>query len=490
MSDAGEIQYPNDRVLITVDIEDSPLVEFPLCELFDLATSTLVDDYLEALQTSVAQVIEDTTWLDKKCKSRLLSTDFGVFHRVDDEAIFSMRKPALQRRIAQNLRSRTSGSHHPVEIPIFIRFMLPEIYLPPRRSEFPASIPRVQHTDISQCSSPTTLQLSTPSGTVRSLGTNTPNPGDALCCTTPDLADSCGASLTPTLHDLQYDASTIVPHDTTTFVPIIPAACFGPPHMSASGVAALDACHLAMQDPVVTIAETTDDDVGIASFTGNMLPPILCSPPANFDSTPSILAHCEMEKASSAVLQNTHCFDAVLLVATAVDSSDPELTPVTLDIGVKSTRMNGLFVDGMRVTDEHAPGGIVVVMAAPRRPDIGYVHSTVMHAVGVGDDPYTAGVHPVRHVDVIATAAVTLSTYNVHCAQSGLVVKDRNMGFDHHHTVPVYDCITTTAPSSYGFPFRGHDSGIQLRHSLPSLLTRYTPIDRGRCPFILQCYTM
>ena len=159
MSDAGEIQYPNDRVLLTVDIEDCPLVEFPLGELFDFATSTIVDDYLEVLQDYVTQVIEDTTWLDKQCKSRLLSTEFGVFHRVDDGAIFSMRQPALQRRIAQTLRRRTSGSHHPMEIPIFIRLMLPETYLPPRRSEFPVSIPRAQHTDISQCSSPTTLQF-------------------------------------------------------------------------------------------------------------------------------------------------------------------------------------------------------------------------------------------------------------------------------------------------------------------------------------------
>jgi hypothetical protein len=60
-------------------------------------------------------------------------------------------------------------------------------------------------------------------------------------------------------------------------------------------------------------------------------------------------------------------------------------------------------------------------------------------------------------------------------------VIDRNVGFDHlQHTVPVYHCITATA-HSYGFPLRGHDSGIRPRHSLPSLLTRYQPIDRGRC---------
>jgi hypothetical protein len=431
MSDAGEIQYPNDRVLITVDIEDCPLVEFPLCDLFDLATSTLVDNYLRVLQEHVMQAVEDTPGLDQKCKLRLCCTAFGVFYRRDDGGIFSMRKPALQRRIAQTLRSRTSGSHHQMEIPIFIRFMLPEIYLPPRRSEFPVSVPRVQHTDISPCSSPTTFQLPIPNSTVRGLGNNTPEPGAVLCCTTPDHADSCGASATQTRHGLQSDARATVPQDTTTLVPILPVACVGAPHMSASGVAALDGCDLAIEDPVVTVEETTDADVGIASFTGHTLSrPMLCSSPANFDRTPIFFAHCETEKASSAVLQNMHCSHAVVFVATDDDGSDQQLTPIPLEVGVKSTGNNSLFVDGMRVTDEQAPDGIVVVTADPMIPGIG----------------------------------------------------NMGLGFDHLHTVPVFDCITATAPS-YGFPLRGHDSGIRPRSSLPSLLTRYQPIDRGRCHF-------
>ncbi|KAI2490784.1 hypothetical protein MHU86_23782 [Fragilaria crotonensis] len=140
MSDAGEIQYPNNRVLLTVDIEDCPLVEFPLCQLFDFATSTIVDDYLEVLQNYVTQVIEDTTWLDKQCMSRLLSTEFGVFHRVDDGSIYSSRQPALQRRIIRTLRS-CGGSHRPLEIQLFIRFLLPDTHLPPCRTKFPVTIP-------------------------------------------------------------------------------------------------------------------------------------------------------------------------------------------------------------------------------------------------------------------------------------------------------------------------------------------------------------
>lgn len=316
-----------------------------------------------------------------------------------------------------------------MEIPIFIRFMLPDIYLPPRRSKFPVSIPRVEHADISPCSSPTPFQLSIPNMKVHGLGNSSPEHGGAvLCCATPGLADSRGASSTQWRHALQCDASATLPHDTPTFVPIIPAACFGAPHKSASD--------LAMEAPVVTIEATTDAGVGIAFPPGHTLSPILCSPPANFDSTPAFWAHCEMEKASPTVLQNMHCCDAtILFVATDADGSDPQRTPVTLEVGMTSTGQNGLFVDRMRVTDEQAPGGIIVVTAAPM-------------SLGIG-----------------------------------------NMGFHHLHTVPVYDCITATAPS-YGIPLRGHDSGIRSRLSLPSLLTRYQPIDRGRYPFTLLCYTL
>ena len=129
MSDAGEIQTPNDYVVITVDVDDCPLVEFPLSELYDIATSLVVEDYLNVLRDYVTQVLDDTTWLDKPCKMGLLRTDFGVFDRRDDGGIFSLRKPALERLVAQILRSR-SLSHHPIAVPVFVRFLCPEIDLP------------------------------------------------------------------------------------------------------------------------------------------------------------------------------------------------------------------------------------------------------------------------------------------------------------------------------------------------------------------------
>lgn len=148
MSDAGEIQQPNDYVVIKVDIDDSPLVEFPLSELFDIAASTVVEDYLNVIRAYVTQVLDDTTWLDKICRLGLLRTEFGVFYRREDGGIFSMRQPALQRRIAQTLRSR-KGSPHSIEVPVLVRFLCPAINLP-RNPSSPLAIARGHRATIQQ----------------------------------------------------------------------------------------------------------------------------------------------------------------------------------------------------------------------------------------------------------------------------------------------------------------------------------------------------
>jgi hypothetical protein len=286
MSDAGEILDLNDCVFITVDIEDCPFVEFPLCELFDLATSTLVDDYLEVLQDYVTQVLEDTAWLDKQCKLRLRNTAFGVFDRRADGRIFSMRKPALHRRIAQTLRSRR-GSHHPMHIPLFICFLLPAIDLPPRRSTFPAAIPSVYHADLSQAPSPTTLQLPIPLNDVlHDLGNSTHDPGAVLCSPSPVLADFCGALVTQTPHDLPHTNAS-APHDDTTSKPIVAAPIFGAPCMSDCWVLDLNCCDIEMEGPVALEDTTMADDVGIASFMGRTLPPTIFPCPASINITPS-----------------------------------------------------------------------------------------------------------------------------------------------------------------------------------------------------------
>ena len=134
-----EFHHRDDLVVITIDIEDCPLVEFPLCEVFDCTTSSLVEDYLEVLHDYVTQILEDTPWLDKQSTSQLLRASIGVFYRRNQVEIISMRKPALQRLITQFLHSRVCICHK-IQVPIFIRLLRPEIDLP-CKTKFPPPLP-------------------------------------------------------------------------------------------------------------------------------------------------------------------------------------------------------------------------------------------------------------------------------------------------------------------------------------------------------------
>jgi hypothetical protein len=138
-----EFHHSDDYVVITVDIEDCPLVEFPLTELFDIATSRIVDNYLQVVQDYVMQLLEDTTWLDMQSTSCLLRARFSIYHRRDKGELLTLRQPALQRLISQMLRYR-NGIHscHPIEVPLFIRFLRPAITLP-RKTRFPTAVPGV-----------------------------------------------------------------------------------------------------------------------------------------------------------------------------------------------------------------------------------------------------------------------------------------------------------------------------------------------------------
>jgi hypothetical protein len=131
MSAPGEFYHPDNYVVMAVDnIEDCPLVEFPLSALFDITTSTVVEDYLEVLHDHITQLLEDTTWLEEQSRLSLLCARFAVYHQRTYGELVSLRKPALQRLITQTLRNN-SGVHDPIEVPVFIRFfMMPDNALP------------------------------------------------------------------------------------------------------------------------------------------------------------------------------------------------------------------------------------------------------------------------------------------------------------------------------------------------------------------------
>ena len=138
MSASTEFYHSDNYVAIKIDIEDCPVVEFPLTELFDIATSTIVDNYLEVLQEYVTQILEDTTWLDKQSKLCLLRARFCIYQRKNDGTLYTLRQSALQRLITQTLRSGF-GIHRPIEVPLFVRLRSPDIEVP-RKTRFPVTL--------------------------------------------------------------------------------------------------------------------------------------------------------------------------------------------------------------------------------------------------------------------------------------------------------------------------------------------------------------
>jgi hypothetical protein len=125
MSVFEESNHEDDFVILTVDIDDCPIAELPLTEIYDVTTSLLKDDYLDTLRTYVTQQLEDTTWLEDQSVSPLFDAGFATFHRRANGDILSLRKPTLLRLVRQTLRGHPTALE-PVSIPILIRFMMPE----------------------------------------------------------------------------------------------------------------------------------------------------------------------------------------------------------------------------------------------------------------------------------------------------------------------------------------------------------------------------
>ena len=140
MTDAEEIDYDNDCLVITIDLVDCPMAEIPLMEVFNVLTMTLVDNYHDVIRETVLQQLEDTTWLSDDLLSTLTDPGFGMYHARDRKSIISLRKPALQRLIIQRLKDRTLPSDL-VHIPVMIRFLIPDgdIPKPPEPSVFSGS---------------------------------------------------------------------------------------------------------------------------------------------------------------------------------------------------------------------------------------------------------------------------------------------------------------------------------------------------------------
>ena len=141
MTAPGRLYHPDDHVVMVVDIEDCPVADVPLTEIYNTENSTLLDDYLTVLKTYIVQQIEDTIWLDDQSTTPLFDAGFATFYRKADGAVQSLRKPALQRLIDQTIRNRPNASD-PVRVEILIRFQIPISKLP-RQSHSPPTVPSV-----------------------------------------------------------------------------------------------------------------------------------------------------------------------------------------------------------------------------------------------------------------------------------------------------------------------------------------------------------
>jgi hypothetical protein len=138
MTDAEEIQYNNDCLVISIDIVDCPMAEIPLTEVFDVPTMTLVDNFHDVIRDSVRQQLEHTTWLSAELLTTLTDPGFGMYHARDRNSVIMLRKPALQRLIIQRLKDQTRPSDI-VHVPVLIQFLLPDVDIPRPPSSSSAS---------------------------------------------------------------------------------------------------------------------------------------------------------------------------------------------------------------------------------------------------------------------------------------------------------------------------------------------------------------
>ena len=123
MSSPEEYSHPDDIVILTVDIENCPIVEIPLTELYNVTSEHLKDDYLVILRHYVTQQLEDTTWLEDQSVTPLFDAGFATYHRRNNGDILFLRKPALLRLIKQSIRCR-EGPDEAISIAVLICFMI------------------------------------------------------------------------------------------------------------------------------------------------------------------------------------------------------------------------------------------------------------------------------------------------------------------------------------------------------------------------------
>ena len=120
-----ELNHPDDLVILTVDVADSPIAELRLSEIYNIDTSTIYDDHLLVFKDYITFQLEKTYGLDDNSRLRLLDARFCIFHCRANGDLLSLRKPALERLFRQSIKNRLDNLS-PIAVSILIRFKVPD----------------------------------------------------------------------------------------------------------------------------------------------------------------------------------------------------------------------------------------------------------------------------------------------------------------------------------------------------------------------------
>jgi hypothetical protein len=119
----------DDFIVIKADIDDSPSVEIPLIELFDLATFTLVDNYQHVLHGYVIELLENTVWMDEQLFLCLLRAGYDICREMEIGGVLPMKKRDLQSFILKTLCDCDDNDCY-CAVPLIIKFSVPIAVIP------------------------------------------------------------------------------------------------------------------------------------------------------------------------------------------------------------------------------------------------------------------------------------------------------------------------------------------------------------------------
>jgi hypothetical protein len=105
LESAGEHSQLHDCFIINLDIEDSPVAEISLVDVYDMVTSTRLNNYREAIRETIMQILKDTMWVSTIMMKDFMKTSFVIFEAREGGMTVLLRTSRLQRFISQSILS-------------------------------------------------------------------------------------------------------------------------------------------------------------------------------------------------------------------------------------------------------------------------------------------------------------------------------------------------------------------------------------------------